>query len=133
MDENNHMESEQSQSYEYQDNSNESQNRSTEYRDNFDYNSGNQANQQQVMDTSPLSMGDWILTILASFIPCAGIILYFFWAFNKNGNVNRRNFCRAQLIIMGAILIIYIVFLAIFGIAIIFFGIKFFNFFHYFI
>ncbi|MCI5869369.1 MAG: hypothetical protein MR224_07655 [Dorea sp.] len=119
MDENNHMESEQSQSYEYQDNSNESQNRSTEYRDNFDYNSGNQANQQQVMDTSPLSMGDWILTILASFIPCAGIILYFFWAFNKNGNVNRRNFCRAQLIIMGAILIIYIVFLAIFGIAII--------------
>ena len=100
MDENNHMESEQSQSYEYQDNSNESQNRSTEYRDNFDYNSGNQANQQQVMDTSPLSMGDWILTILASFIPCAGIILYFFWAFNKNGNVNRRNFCRAQLIIM---------------------------------
>lgn len=119
MDENNHMESEQSQSYEYQDNSNESQNRSTEYRDNFDYNSGNQANQQQVMDTSPLSMGDWILTVLASFIPCAGIILYFFWAFNKNGNVNRRNFCRAQLIIMGAILIIYIVFLAIFGIAII--------------
>ena len=119
MDENNHMESEQSQSYEYQDNSNESQNRSTEYRDNFDYNSGNQANQQQVMDTSPLSMGDWILTILASFIPCAGIILYFFWAFNKNGNVNRRNFCRAQLIIMGAILFIYIVFLAIFGIAII--------------
>ena len=119
MDENNHMESEQSQSYEYQDNSNESQNRSTEYRDNFDYNSGNQANQQQVMDTSPLSLGDWILTILASFIPCAGIILYFFWAFNKNGNVNRRNFCRAQLIIMGAILIIYIVFLAIFGIAII--------------
>ena len=119
MDENNHMESEQSQSYEYQDNSNESQNRSTEYRDNFDYNSGNQANQQQVMDTSPLSMGDWILTILASFIPCAGIILYFFWAFNKNGNVNRRNFCRAQLIIMGAILIIYIVFLAIFGTAII--------------
>ncbi|MGN1191652.1 MAG: hypothetical protein ACI4S0_03180 [Dorea sp.] len=119
MDENNHMEPEQSQSYEYQDNSNESQNRSTEYRDNFDYNSGNQANQQQVMDTSPLSMGDWILTILASFIPCAGIILYFFWAFNKNGNVNRRNFCRAQLIIMGAILIIYIVFLAIFGIAII--------------
>lgn len=119
MDENNHMESEQSQSYEYQDNSNESQNRSTEYRDNFDYNSGNQANQQQVMDTSPLSMGDWILTILASYIPCAGIILYFFWAFNKNGNVNRRNFCRAQLIIMGAILIIYIVFLAIFGIAII--------------
>lgn len=119
MDENNHMESEQSQSYEYQDNSNESQNHSTEYRDNFDYNSGNQANQQQVMDTSPLSMGDWILTILASFIPCAGIILYFFWAFNKNGNVNRRNFCRAQLIIMGAILIIYIVFLAIFGIAII--------------
>ena len=119
MDENNHMESEQSQSYEYQDNSNESQNRSTEFRDNFVYNSGNQANQQQVMDTSPLSLGDWILTILASFIPCAGIILYFFWAFNKNGNVNRRNFCRAQLIIMGAILIIYIVFLAIFGIAII--------------
>ena len=111
MDENNHIE--------YQDNSSGDQNHFTEYRDNFDYNPGNQMNQQRVMDTSPLSMGDWIMTILASFIPCAGIILYFFWAFNKNGNVNRRNYCRAQLIIMGAIFVIYFAFLTIFGIALI--------------
>ena len=92
------------------------------YQDNFDYNynnGGNPSVPQPTMDTSPMSMGDWVLTILASFIPCAGIILYLVWAFSKNGNVNRRNYCRANLAIMAVILVVYIVFAAIFGAAIV--------------
>ncbi|MFR7444306.1 MAG: hypothetical protein ACLUUO_13510 [Sellimonas intestinalis] len=51
-------------------------------------------------DSTPLTMGDWLLTLLAAFIPCCGgIILYCYWAFAKQGNLHRRNFCRAALII----------------------------------
>lgn len=60
------------------------------------------------MDNSPMSMGDWLLTILATFLPCAGVILYFIWAFGSHGNVNRRNYCRAMLIVMGGLLVVYI-------------------------
>ena len=67
------------------------------------------------MDNSPMSMGDWVLTILALMIPCFGVILYFIWAFSKTTNVNRRNFCRAQLAITGVVLVIYMIFIALFG------------------
>lgn len=70
------------------------------------------------MDTSPMTMGDWLLTLLACMIPCAGIILLFVWAFGKNGNVNRRNFCRAQLIIIGVLAVIYFIVILIWGVSI---------------
>ena len=60
-------------------------------------------------DTTPMEMKDWVLTILALFIPCCGnIILYCIWAFGKKGNINRRNFCRAALIFLGIRLAIYL-------------------------
>ena len=67
---------------------------------------------EQEMDTTPLTMGDWILTLLAAFIPCCGgIILYCYWAFAKKGNLHRRNFCRAALIIEAVLIILMIIFL----------------------
>lgn len=84
---------------------------------NYDYNNGSNYEVQE--DTSVMSMGDWLLTVLALLIPCAGIILYFVWAFGKNGNVNRRNYCRAYLIywaittVLGIILgVIFVGFMA---------------------
>ncbi len=88
------------------------------YQDNYSYNTGNNGNYNpygQGQDTSPMSMGDWILTILAAMIPCAGIVIYFIWAFSKSTNINRRNFCRAQLVIMGIVLAIYLIFVVLFG------------------
>ena len=92
------------------------------YQDNYNYNVGNNegynTNYGTGMDQSPMTMGDWLLTILImTFIPCVGIILYFVWAFGKNGNINRRNYCRAYLIIMGIAIILAIIFIAIFGVA----------------
>lgn len=91
-----------------------------QYQDNYNYNVGNNTGYTQnynQMDTTPMSMGDWVLTILALMIPCAGIVLYFVWAFGKNGNVNRRNYCRAALIIYGVVFVLYIVLFMIFGVA----------------
>lgn len=92
------------------------------YQDNYNYNVGNNegynTNYDTGMDQSPMTMGDWLLTILImTFIPCVGIILYFVWAFGKNGNINRSNYCRAYLIIMGIAIILAIIFIAIFGVA----------------
>lgn len=124
--ENQKMENEQPQmnespKYEYgQTDENPHPNYQQQYQDNYDYNVGSNAEYHQTydhMDTSPMSMGDWLLTLLAMMIPCAGIVLYFVWAFGKNGNINRRNFCRAQLIISGVVLVLYMILILIFGIA----------------
>ncbi|MDR1801655.1 MAG: hypothetical protein LBQ95_07455 [Lachnospiraceae bacterium] len=73
------------------------------------YNYAPPANTGSGMDETPMTLGDWVLTILALLIPCAGIILYLVWAFGSTGNVNRRNYCRAYLIILLAEVIISII------------------------
>lgn len=71
---------------------------------------------EEGMDTRPLSMGEWALTLLALLIPCCGgIILYIFWAFSKKGNINRRNFCRAALIVLAGVAVIYFLVMSIIG------------------
>lgn len=91
------------------------------YQNNYDYNTGSTPkyaqNYEQGMDTSPMSMGDWLLTILVSMIPCAGLVLYIVWAFGKTGNINRRNFCRANLIIMACVFVLYLILVVVFGVA----------------
>ena len=84
------------------------------YQQNY---ANNPNSQYSGMDTSPMSMGDWLLTILACMIPCAGTILSLIWAFGKNGNVNRRNFCRAQLIITAVVIALYVVIFFIGGVS----------------
>ena len=101
--------------YQYQ-NYNYSQNYNQNYNQQY---GGNGYNPQQYggMDTSPMYMGDWVLTILALMIPCAGIILYFVWAFGKNGNINRRNYCRAALVIELVVIILSFILVFVFGAA----------------
>lgn len=111
--------------YYYQDASQQNQNQYQGYN-NYQYSSnygpnGNNGYQQPPyggMDTSPMSMGDWILTILALMIPCAGIILYFVWAFSRNGNINRRNYCRAALIIEAVVIVLMILMMVVFGVSV---------------
>lgn len=82
---------------------------------NYDYNV-NPGKGVEDMDDSPLSVVDWILTILALAIPCAGIILYFVWAFGKKGNVNRRNYCRAGLILTGIGFVLWVILAIVMGV-----------------
>ena len=84
------------------------------------YDNQNNYNQYQQPDKSVMSMGDWLITLLALLIPCAGIILYFVWAFGKNENENRKNYCRAYLIYWGITTVLGIILF-------IFFGAMFFN------
>lgn len=49
--------------------------------------------------TAPLSVGQYILTFILLGIPLVNIILLFVWSFGSDVNLNKKNFCRAVLII----------------------------------
>jgi len=67
-------------------------------------------------DTSVMRTKDWIVTYLVMMIPCIGFIMMFVWAFGSSGNVNRRNYARAILIIIGIVIALYLVVAIIFGV-----------------
>ncbi|MDR1537009.1 MAG: hypothetical protein LBU32_03265 [Clostridiales bacterium] len=71
---------------------------------------GSQHPQREPMpvdDAGIMSYGDWIKTLLILLIPCVGIVFHFIWAFSP-GNVNRRNYCRASLIVSAIFIVLTI-------------------------
>jgi hypothetical protein len=48
----------------------------------------------------PLSVGNWLITLIVLVIPICNVIFYIYWAFFSSGNKGRINFCRASLILM---------------------------------
>ncbi len=61
----------------------------------------NYDNQTRIIDDNPnnipLTLGQWIVTMLVLAIPCVNIIMLFVWGFG-NGNINRKRYCQATLI-----------------------------------
>ncbi|NLL76935.1 MAG: hypothetical protein GX235_06780 [Clostridiales bacterium] len=56
-----------------------------------------------------MSVGEWLITLLlTTFVPCVNIVLMFVWAFSKKEKKSKSNFFKAQLIIAGVVLAIYI-------------------------
>ena len=51
----------------------------------------------------PLSTGEWVVTLLIFMIPVVNIVMHFVWAFGE-GNIGRRNLCRAQLLLFAIML-----------------------------
>ena len=68
-------------------------------------------------DTRPMTVGDWMLTLLVLAIPLVNLIMYLVWALSGSGNLNRRNFCRASIYWFLIILGIYVLILALVGVA----------------
>lgn len=65
-------------------------------------------------DTSPMTVGDWLITVIVLGIPLVGIIMLLYWSLSSTGNLNRRNYCLATLILL-AILVVLIIIFALFG------------------
>lgn len=68
-------------------------------------------------DTRPMTVGSWMLTLLVLAIPIVNLVMYLVWALSGAGNVNRRNFCRASIYWFLIILGIYILCMALIGVA----------------
>jgi cell division protein FtsW (lipid II flippase) len=50
--------------------------------------------------TEPMSVKDWFLTMLITYIPLVGLVMLFVWAFDSNTNLNKKNFAKASLLWM---------------------------------
>lgn len=93
------------------------------YNNNYNSQNNYQMPPKQ-MDLSPLSTGEWILTLIVGIIPCAGLILYIIWAFGNSGNLNRRNYCRASLIlqVISYVLVVFFILIVVVGGGISYYG-----------
>ena len=81
-------------------------------------NQGNYYQNQHDPNKDVMGMGEWLITLIFLAIPCVNIIMYFVWAFG-NGNENRKNFCRAGLIMMAVGIVLTILLYSIIGISIV--------------
>ena len=66
-------------------------------------------------DQKPMSVKDWLITMLIMAIPIVGFVMLFVYAFGDNGNVNRKNWAKAQLIVLAIVLGLVIIGMIIFG------------------
>ena len=71
--------------------------------------------QVQGYDQKPMSVGDWLITVIILALPLIGLIMLFVWGFGSSGNINRRNYCRATLILALIIFALTLIFLFVFG------------------
>ena len=46
----------------------------------------------------PVSVGDWVLTLLIMSLPLIGVIMLFVWAFSSGTHPSKANFAKASLI-----------------------------------
>lgn len=60
-------------------------------------------------DTAPMTVSEWLTTLIVLAIPVVGIVMYFVWAFSERGNITRRNFCRASLLLFAVFAVIFVV------------------------
>ncbi|HHS50800.1 MAG TPA: hypothetical protein ENN07_06760 [candidate division Zixibacteria bacterium] len=56
----------------------------------------------------PVTVGDWIVTLLLMAIPIVNLILLFVWAFGSNTPISKANWAKATLIWMAIVFAIYI-------------------------
>ncbi|MEQ8580031.1 MAG: hypothetical protein RIC57_07725 [Balneola sp.] len=68
-------------------------------------------------ETAPvMSLKDWVVTMLITFIPMVGFVMLFVWGFSDSANPNKKNWARAALIMLAVSTVLYfIIFVLIFG------------------
>lgn len=55
--------------------------------------------QVSARESSPVSLGDWIITLIVLAIPIVGIVMLFVWGFASGTHPSKQNYCRAVLIL----------------------------------
>jgi len=61
-----------------------------------------------------MSVKDWFLTLLITYIPLVGLVMLFVWAFDSNTNLNKKNFAKASLLWMVVGIALAIIFFVLF-------------------
>ena len=66
--------------------------------------------QNQGPASQPMSIGDWIITFIISYIPLVGFIMLFIWAFGDGAHPSKKTWAQAYLIIMVIVIVLMIIF-----------------------
>lgn len=59
----------------------------------------------------PISLGEWIWTLILSAIPIVNFIMLLVWSFSSGTNRSKKNYARATLILSIIGIIFYVIFL----------------------
>lgn len=57
----------------------------------------------------PVSIGEWIITMLIMMVPCVNLIMMFVFAFGSSSKKSKSNYFKASLIMAGIIFVVYLV------------------------
>lgn len=68
-------------------------------------------------ESMPVSLGDWIITLIVLCIPIVNIVMMFVWGFSAGTPPSKRNYCRAALIMMAVMFVLYFLLAITFGAA----------------
>ncbi len=69
----------------------------------------------QHLVAKPMSVKDWLITLVIVAIPLVGFIMLFVYAFSDSENVNRKNWAKANLILLAIIFALVFLVFVIFG------------------
>lgn len=58
-------------------------------------------------DSAVMTTSEWFWTTFLLGIPLVNIVLLLVWGFGSSGNLNRRNYCRASMIWIAIVLVLY--------------------------
>lgn len=61
------------------------------------------------------SLGEWVIAVLVRRLPIVGFIMLIVWATDKNTDLEKANWAKAELIVKAIIFAILIIFVAIIG------------------
>ena len=62
---------------------------------------------------TPMTIGEWIITFIITYIPLVGIIMLFVWAFGGNAHPSKKTWAQATLIIFAVMIVLSILFFGI--------------------
>ena len=60
---------------------------------------------------TPISLGEWVITIIIIAIPIVGFIMLFVWGFGSNTQPSKANWAKATLIMIGISIVLSFLFL----------------------
>ncbi len=69
--------------------------------------------QNQGSSYQPMSIGEWIITFIITYIPLVGFIMLFVWAFGDGTHPSKKTWAQATLIMMVVGIILAIIFFSI--------------------
>ena len=59
---------------------------------------------------TPISVGEWVITIIIIAIPIVGFIMLFVWGFGSNTQPSKANWAKAALIMIGISIVLSFLF-----------------------